>query len=172
MRCQYIGPDLAAAFSAGSVSGTLRKLCNAGGDALHANIAANTPVRTGNLRTSWYRLPAVPEENRYVSYIRTDVSYSPHVEYGTGLYGPEHRKYEIKPKTPGGMLSWMDPKTGQRVYARHVWHPGSPGAHMREFGVARTEAALEEIAYPALEEFKAGYEAQILKAQSRVEFSK
>ena len=31
--------------------------------------------------------------------VGTDVHYAPYLEYGTGLYGPERRAYEIKPKT-------------------------------------------------------------------------
>jgi very-short-patch-repair endonuclease len=74
-----------------------------------------------------------------------------HVEWGTGLWGPKHAKYLIVPKKPGGWLSWINPRTGQRVFARKVMHPGSPGAHMFAIGAHLTEAEFEErIAAPVL----------------------
>jgi len=78
--------------------------------------------------------------------IGTDVHYAPYVEYGTGLYGPEKRKYEIRPKTKkalafvaraGTQLSTgralfrsrtgrlvLNRKRGARTVVRKVIHPG------------------------------------------------
>lgn len=143
-------------------------MCNAGGDALHGRIAENTPVKTGNLRTSWYRTEALPGlGDRYESSVRTDVDYAPYVNYGTGLWGPEHRKYLIEPIPPNQLLSWFDPKTGRRAYARYVWHQGSPPAHMVENGAAKTESEIGMIVAPDLERFKEEMEGLALKAQMR-----
>jgi Bacteriophage HK97-gp10, putative tail-component len=142
-------------------------MANSGGDALHSRIAENTPVHTGNLRTSWYRVEAVGLGDRYESWVRTEVDYAPYVNYGTGLWGPEHRKYEIKPIPPNQTLSWFDPGSGGRVYARSVWHSGSPPAHMVESGAAKVEAEIGMILDPDLQLFKAEMEALALKAQAR-----
>lgn len=144
-------------------------MCNTGGDALHGRIVENTPVRTGNLRTSWYRTPAVEEGQHYRSYVRTEVDYAPFVNYGTGLYGPKHTKYLIEP-VKAKMLSWIDPKSAQRVYAHRVWHPGSEGAFMIEYGAAKTEAELQMVLARDLELFKREMEAQAAKAQASAKF--
>jgi hypothetical protein len=139
-------------------------MADSGGDALHHRITENTPVKTGNLRTSFYRLPTEKIDSRYESRVRTDVEYAPYVNYGTGLWGPEHRKYLIEPIEPKKALSWIDPVGGGRVFAAHVWHPGSQGAHMLEAGAAKVEAELGEILASDLQEFKAEMEAQAMQA--------
>jgi len=166
---EYIGPNLADAYDPAPVGRAVRAVCNAGGDALHGGITENTPIRTGNLRTSWYRVPAIPEpDNRYASYVQTEVSYAPYVEYGTGLYGPKHAKYLIGPHPPKTLLVWTDPKTGKKMAARRVMHPGSPGADMRKWGVAIAEVRLDQATLAAREVFKREIEAQIASAQAKV----
>jgi hypothetical protein len=71
------------------------------------------------------------------------------VSRGTGLYGPKHRKYPIKPRKPGGVLAFPSvytPKTrprgpsyggpgtssGPTVFAMHVEHPGTKPRHFEE----------------------------------------
>jgi hypothetical protein len=142
-------------------------MANTGGDALQRRIRENTPVRTGALRESWIRTEATKHENRYESRVQTDVDYAPYVNYGTGLWGPKHMKYLIEP-VHAPMLSWIDPKSGKRVYAQRVWHPGSPGAFMLEYGAAKTEAEIEVILLPDLEQMKAEYEALAVKAQVKL----
>lgn len=70
-----------------------------------------------------------------------------HVEHGTGLWGPEHKRYLIEPKKPGGWLSWV--QGGERVFRKRVWHPGSPGQFMMQAAAARTEATADEVMSPA-----------------------
>jgi hypothetical protein len=140
-------------------------MADSGGDALHHRITENTPIKTGNLRSSFYRLPTEHIESRYESHVRTEVDYAPYVNYGTGLWGPEHRKYLIEPIAPKRALSWIDPVGGNRVYAGHVWHPGSPGAHMIENGAAKVEAEVNEILAGDLQTFKIEMEAQAVQAQ-------
>ena len=41
------------------------------------------------------------------------MEYAPYVNYGTGLWGPEHRKYLIEPIEPKKALSWIDPVGGK-----------------------------------------------------------
>jgi hypothetical protein len=144
-------------------------MASTGTDRLHDLIAEYTPIRTGNLRTSWYttgKLAAelAGREGHYVGRVKTDVDYAPYVNYGTGLFGPQHRKYLIEPHPPNQALSWIDPLTGMRVFARRVWHPGSEGAHMIE-----KAAAVLEAGDPALDadlrDFTRVMEEQMLKAQ-------
>lgn len=90
----------------------------------------------------------------YHSGVETHVEYAPYVEHGTGLWGPRHAKYEIKPKTPGGTLAWPDRHTGKMIFAKRVMHPGSPGAHMFAIGVAVTEHEFDRIVKPALDRWE------------------
>lgn len=46
--------------------------------------------------------------------------------------GTKPHKIEAK---PGNVLSWVDDDTGQRLFAKIVYHPGTPAYHM----VAQTE---------------------------------
>lgn len=102
----------------------------------------------------------------YGSGAETDVSYGIYVEEGTGLWGPSHAKYVIRPKNPGGWLSWITPHgftrrdgtvvaPGTRVFAKEVLHPGSVGAHMFAIGSAIVEHEWRSlIADPALDRWK------------------
>lgn len=145
----YVGGSLVSLFGREPQAATrlaARRMADKGVDRWQSVTTENTPIDTGNLRTSWYTLPAQKVlsavGDAYVAKIESQVSYAPHVEYGTGLWGPSHSKYKISPKSPGGMLRWIDPKSGDMVYARSVMHPGSPGQHMVQIGaeVARAEA--------------------------------
>lgn len=111
----------------------------------------------GNLRSSWHTEGPVYSTSflgrEWRGAVSTEVDYAPYVEYGTGLYGPKHAKYLIKPKTPGGTLSWIDPVTRKRRFAKYVWHPGSPGAHMLLNAAVKTEVMFEAIAEPILQEW-------------------
>ena len=135
----------------------------------------NTPIETFlkradtkppyHLRDSWELRDLLiftePEGVVYQRDLYTEVEYAPYVEEGTGLWGPAHAKYRIKPKRPGGWLSWIARDTyvrrdgsivkpGDRVFAKEVLHPGSPGAHMVAIGAHMTEAEFETWARPAV----------------------
>lgn len=101
-----------------------------------------TPVDTGLLKQSWYTLGPKDAGQTVETSLQTNIDYAPHVEFGTGLYGPKAAKYPILPKKPGGFLRWVDPKTGKEVFARKVMHPGSPGAYMLTKGANATSAAI------------------------------
>jgi len=170
---KYIGPNLADLFDDQPAKDACKRLADMGGDRLHETIAIYTPLKTGNLRSSWFRAPTIDEGTRYTSYVRTEVSYAPYVNYGTGLWGPEHRKYLIEPHPPRRFLAWYDPKSAFAgksgwVYARRVWHPGSEGAHMVQKGALETEAVFGRWAELDLQQFKADMEALAIKAQGSV----
>lgn len=117
----------------------------------HAREAAEaaTPVDTGDLKANWSITPAI----KVMSYAGAawrgewlnDAEYAEYVNFGTGLYGPEHRKYLIVPKKPGGVLHWVD-SAGGDVYARAVLHPGSPGNEMLAISANALEASWTRLA--------------------------
>lgn len=131
----YQGGSLTSLFDGGPQAATrlaARKMAERGGDRMVDVTVANTPIHHGNLRSSWYQLPTQRTTfgpwPAYQSGVASDVDYAPHVEYGTGLWGPRGAKYEIRPKKPGGFLKFMS--GGVEVFAKRVMHPGSPGQHM------------------------------------------
>jgi hypothetical protein len=164
----YFGPKLEEVFAEAPLTRALWRMADKGGDRLHEFIVAFTPVRTGNLATSWYRKPTRRElhgtATAYAAPVATDVSYAPFVNYGTGLWGPEHRKYLIEPHPPNQFLSWVDPLTGRRAFARRVWHPGSEGAHMIENAGSVVHAGLNEMMASELERYK--HEAELAALES------
>lgn len=83
-----------------------------------------------------------------------------YVNYGTGLYGPEHRKYLILPKKPGGSLHWVDRLTGQDRFAKSVMHPGSPGHHMLEISASMLEASWVRLVRPVMNNWSREVERQ------------
>jgi len=115
----------------------------------------NTPVETGELRAAWRSDPVARRTASYVglgyeaSWFNK-LEYAPYVNYGTGLYGPEAKKYLILPKKPGGTLHWVDRVTGQDVYAKAVLHPGSPGNYMLEISADFIEATWQKLLRPLL----------------------
>ncbi len=147
----YVGGSLVSLFGRGPQLETRRamvRLCARGVDRMHDVAAANTPVRSGNLRTAWYQTPVRPtvgaagQEGVQAS-IRNDTGYAAHVEYGTGKWGPKRRPYKIRPKDPAGHLAWRDPVTGKWVRTKEVTHPGSPGNHMTQIAAHVVESELE-----------------------------
>lgn len=140
------------------------------------NIEVNTPVNTGALRSS-YRLTTVHYgpvvgsrlmEMAWTGTVYTEMDYAEFVERGTGLYGPEHKMYEIKPKSPGGLLHWVTP-AGGHAFAKSVMHPGSPGAAMFRIGAVLTEHETDEWAYRALREWeRSSMDVAELKTRTRV----
>lgn len=130
-------------------------------DVFKSRTEENTPKDTGELRAGWETGPVVHFKWGWESNVYTEISYAPHVEWGTGLWGPKHAKYIIKPKLPGGVLAFFarlhtpegkpvldeanNPVEGEMVFARYVMHPGSPGQHMLATGAAMAETELDRI---------------------------
>lgn len=130
----------------------------------------NTPVDTGDLRRDIRQklvVIYVDELGRkvYESGSETGLYYGPYVEEGTGLWGPRHMKYEIKPRDPNGWLVFeprapMGPfgeieGAGHKVYVKKVMHPGSPGNHMFAIGAAMAEHEVEIIAADVMSTWRA-----------------
>jgi hypothetical protein len=124
----------------------------------------HTPVQTGDLREAWET--GVPYKT--MSFLgmawegqwQNSLDYAEYVNYGTGLYGPEHRKYLIVPKDPNGTLHWVDRVTGEDRFAKAVLHPGSPGHHMLEISAGALEAAWRRLAAPVLRNWAREVERQ------------
>jgi hypothetical protein len=134
------------------------RMAQQGGDRMVDFTILNTPVDTRNLRTSWYQKPVtvaytVGGALAYESGVATDVDYAPHVEHGTGLWGEGHAKYRIRAKgAAGGGADYLRFVIGGKViFAKEVWHPGSPGAHMVAIAANMVEAQFDSILRPAME---------------------
>lgn len=161
----YTGGRLRPWFSSDPVAAFLRRGAHAGGQALQRRTRERTPVRTGALRESIYQTPVVVlvndrGERVYESRAATDLDYAAPIEHGWGLWGPKHAKYPITPKDPNGYLHWIDPTTGQDVYAKRVMHPGAPGAHMFAIAAGLVEAEFDEIIRPHLDRWARETERQ------------
>lgn len=142
----YVGDKLADLFRPGPTLAAAHRMAERGGDYLLELVIEHTPIDSGHLRESWKKKVLMIRPNArgatvYETGVFTEVDYGPYVEHGTGLWGPKHAKYLIVPKKPGGVLHWIG-HGGEDVFATHVWHPGSPGAHMVAISVAELELAL------------------------------
>lgn len=145
----------------------------------------NTPVDKGHLRDNTVAKNVTgpfpePEGQVYYSGVETDVAYAPHVEHGTGLWGPSASYYEIRPKDPDGFLRFNpyvrgprgevrvgkdgSPLKGGAVYTKFVLHPGSPGQHMFALGAAMTEHEFPEFSTPVLQRWAAECERFVSRA--------
>jgi hypothetical protein len=148
----YVGGRLEPLFRPPQIDLLCRRLALRGGREMVANVKRNTPIGAvnpfaphipGALRESikQIELRVYPRLRTtvYESGAETNLDYAPYVEHGTGLHGPRRRMYQIRPKNPNGWLSWIHPETGERIFAKRVLHPGSPGNHMFEYGAHITE---------------------------------
>lgn len=153
--CPYIGGKLAPWFDDRHINPTLRNMARLGARAGREFAQEETPVETGDLKRSWkegrpHKVAGTSFPGTgYGAEWFTEIEYAIHVEHGTGLWGPEHRKYLILPKKPGGALHWVG-KGGEDVFAAVVLHPGSPGAHMLAKSATELEISMESILRPAL----------------------
>lgn len=154
-----------------AVDPALRVMADDGASMMVRIVKDNTPVDTHDLRNSIVASPvrALPSGMGYESGAFTEIEYAPHVEHGTGLWGPEHRKYKIEPKDPNGVLAFFmkggaqarldngqysaNITEGKMVFAKYVMHPGSPGQHMFATGVAYVEASFDEVTKRGLNEW-------------------
>ena len=90
---RYIGPRLQDLYDERPLREAMQRMANTGGDRLHAIIADLTPIKTGNLATSWDRHNARRELHgtsmAYVSRVRDERRLRPvrrarHGHVGTG----------------------------------------------------------------------------------------
>lgn len=160
----YTGGRLRPWFSTDPNERFCRRAAHEGGQRFTAVVKEHTPVDTGALRDDIRQKPVIRildtrGRTVYESGPYTEKEYAPYVENGTGLWGPKHAKYLIEPKDPNGWLHWVN-DLGEDVFAKRVWHPGSPGAHMFAIGAGIVEAELATIVQPHLERWKLEVERQ------------
>lgn len=151
----YEGGRLAPWFDDGPTKAIAHHMAEKGAELLKRKVIKHTPKNTGHLATSWQKKPvvvgvSVVGATTYETGVETHVDYAPYVEHGTGLWGPKHAKYPIRPKVPGGTLHFFT-KGGAEVFTKLVMHPGSPGAHMVAISVAELEVELPALMQPDLE---------------------
>lgn len=146
----YVGGSLTTFFDEIAQAVTkhaAEEMCGKGAKRVQELTKMNTPVRSGALRNSW-RVEgpgpyAAGGHEGFRATVSTNVSYGPHVEHGTGLFGPKHAPYQILPRNPGGVLRFVG-KDGRIVFARSVLHPGSPGNHMLQIGMDVTDGEMRD----------------------------
>ena len=105
------------------------------GEELKDDVQRRTPVSSGKLKES-ITLSVMGEaaaEGAATIRVFTDLDYAPYVEWNTGKF---HNGIPIRPKNAKA-LSWIDPKTGKRVYAKEV--SGTVGVFM----FSKAEVAIE-----------------------------
>lgn len=153
-----------------AVHPTMMQLADDNGENMTAWIKRNTPVESfmksisePHLRDRIFTKETIvyvdfSGRKVYETGSETEVDYAPYVEEGTGLWGPSGAKYEIKPRTPTGVLSWIDRETGKRIFAKRVMHPGSPGQHMFAIGAAMAEHEFERASAAGLQQFRQIFE--------------
>lgn len=160
----YVGGRLAPWFDTSPNHRACHRMADEMGDHMTSLVRRNTPVQHGHLRASILKKLTVvrpgPHGTIYESGCETNVEYAPYVEHGTGLWGPKHAMYEIRPKNPDGWLRWIDPHTGKPIFAKRVMHPGSPGNHMFEIGAAIAEHEFDHHVQPILTEWAREVEQQ------------
>ena len=159
----YIGGKLAPWFDDDPNHRAMANIADIGASYAAEIAEDNTPVETGKLRKSWEITAAQPVID-FLGYAweatwKNDADYAAYVNYGTGLWGPEHRKYLIRAKG-GGSLHWVDKLTGEDRFAKWVMHPGSPGNHMLEISAGMLEATWVRLARPALTQWSREVERQ------------
>lgn len=151
----YVGGKLAPWFGSAPIKLACHRMADDGGRAVTSAVQVRTPMDTGHLKASIRQTPVTIGfrlgSASYESGAETSVSYAEYVERGTGLFGPYHRTYTIRPKNPDGWLRWIDPHTGLPVFAKSVTHKGSEGAYMFANGVAFVESIIDRVVAPALD---------------------
>jgi len=108
-----------------------------------------SPIATGNLRRS---IKATVENDGSQAKVFTDVDYSIHQEYGTGIYGINHRM--ITPKRARFLRFTIG---GKVIFARKV--KGTPGKHFMSGGATRTQDRTADISEVILKELKNGLQS-------------
>lgn len=159
----YSGARLAPLFSPEPAKVAAQAMVALGRRELLRETVQNTPIddspfpsrRPGTARASWHEKPVEKVSTGladiYETGVITEDDVATYLEYGTGLYGPEHRPYIIRPKTPGGMLRFYSRREGRWVYARSVTHPGIHPQRPLQTAVALVEHRLPEMMAPILE---------------------
>lgn len=81
---------------------------------LEHKVKSRVPTDTGNLKARIHHQTVVTANN-FIARVGTNVYYAQFQEFGTGMFGP--KKQRVYPQT-ATFLSWMDKKSGTRIFAR------------------------------------------------------
>ena len=91
-------------------------------------ITRDTPHRTGTAQLSWEVKPISPMQYTVISDIGAGKRYTPFLEDGTGIYGPEGKRiFKKRYKTAFGA-------------SKAIGNPGFPGFHM----IGKNEPAIQD----------------------------
>ncbi len=108
------------------------------------------PVSTNVLRSSLHTVLRASGADVSAT-IGTNVPYAPHLEYGTGLWGPRHAKYVIEPRFKRA-LAWASPvgkefritASGQARMGRNLYRP-MKGKRLTARGWDRSRVAADVV---------------------------
>ena len=125
--------------NAGPIVRNTRKGLHQSGLAVQREAAQLVPGDTGRLRSS-IRVEVDRSSNPTWAKVGPNVFYGPYVEFGTGIYGPRRR-----PIVPvrRRFLSWVDRRTGRRIFARSV-RGSRPRPYMKP-GLERAKSRIRRI---------------------------
>jgi len=151
----YVGDLIAPLFTPSLASECALEMAEAGGDALLDYAIEATPVNynpfsspdrlPGTLKSRWRK--TMPEfrvvrgSPAYEVRAENHDPIAPFVENDT-------RPHVIRPKNPGGALSFRLWPTGERVTVGGVKHPGTTGWHMTLKATNRLEVEFETVMDP------------------------
>lgn len=167
----YSGARLAPLFDDHLSTAAAVKLAESGADLILKETKQNTAIddspfpsrAPGTARASWRKKHLSVSKHGaatvYDTGVESEDKVTLYLEYGTGLYGPEHHAYTILPKNPGGMLRFYSRKSGQWVVTRKVIHPGIPPQRPLATGMALAEARMEMHVRPIMEAWVRAAEA-------------
>ncbi len=87
--------------------------------------------RSGDLMNAT-KARAIRSKNRTIIRVTNNAKYAHAQETGSGLYGPKHAKYPIRPKRPGYPLRFFWHRKGMDAAFYKVMHPGVKPTHFLE----------------------------------------
>lgn len=164
----YTGARLAPLFSPTPSRITARRMAEHAAEHFHRRMVERTPIdfagpTPGKTAASWrvkpvIRLVALGEEV-YETGVETHDPVARWLEHGTGIYGPHHRPYVIRPRYRGHELRFYSRRLGRWVFARSVLNPGMRAQRPLATAAAITEHELAVVLQVDLEEWVALVEA-------------
>lgn len=176
----YEGAKLAAFCQQQPSQVTARRMCEHGSERILKLVVQNTPIDDspepsrppGTARRSWRRKPvrrgaSILSEQVWEGGVETDDEVAGFLETGTGLYGPHHQAYWIRPKKPGGTLRFWSRRDGNWVFAKEVLHPGIRPQRPLAIAMAVTEHELDRVLASDLDAWRRMWESMVALSATR-----
>jgi hypothetical protein len=127
----------------------MHQMAERGGDAMTRHAVENTPRDTGHTAASWFTKPVTIGQHEGTLTFDSGVESHSHIARWL-----EHGVKPHEMPKGRGVVSFVDPHTGKRVTVRRFYHPGFPGLHLVANAAAFTEANLDSIVRPVLDDWR------------------